>query len=308
MACVAFDLDCTLGFFEIVNRLANLWSTEHLTNPEQSRNNSRLRISVTLRQKLQRARETFAQSLLKDPSILKTVIRPNLDALFLPLLEAKRTRLLKTIIMYSNTSSNYSIELAKYLIECIYQTRVFSLEANYWHPLRQADAINYKAPKYVEPYKTMETLQKLFKKALHQKAPIPVKNILFVDDRIPKHRLEENEAEGLTYIVPTPYAPVVTPQQRDYILFLAFNALVSQGLTKNAEYLNSGFCHRNIPYDYTKIHRVDGLTSLLEYVRKSMDDASDGSTWVPDTRKLSSEVRAFLHQVQPNGNVANDAK
>ena len=82
----------------------------------------------------------------------------------------------------------------------------------------------------------------------------------------------------------------------------------SHKVTKNAEYLNSGFCHRNIPYDYTKIRRVDGLTQLLEYVRKSMDDASDGSTWVPDTKKLSSEVRAFLHQVQPNGNVANDAK
>ena len=308
MACVAFDLDCTLGFFEIVNPLANLWSTDHLTNPEQSRNNSRLRISVTLRQKLQRARETFAQSLLKDLSILKTVLRSNLDALFLPLLEAKRARLLKTIIIYSNTSSNYSVQLAKYLIESIYQTNVFSLEANHWHPLRAADFVNQKNGKYVEPYKTMETLQKLFKKALHQKAPIPAKNILFVDDRIPKHRLEENEAEGLTYIVPTPYAPAVTAEQRDYILFLAFNALVSQGLTKNAEYLNSGFCNRNIPYDYTKIHRIDGLTPLLEYVRKSMDDASDGSTWVSDTRKLSSEVRAFLHQVQPNGNVANDAK
>ena len=298
MACVAFDLDNTLGFFEIIKPLVYLWSTEHLSNPEQARVNKQFKPSINLLNHLQAAKETFANSILKDRVILDTIIRPNLDALFLPLLEAKKTRHLKTIIIYSNTGVSYAVELAKYLIEHIYNTSIFSLEADHWHPLRQADRVNQVNGYDIELYKTMETLQKLFKKALHKKKAIPAKNILFVDDRSPKHRLEENEPEGLTYIVPTRFSPVVTKKQKDYIMFLAFSALISQGLTTNKEYLESGFCNRNIPYDFTKRHPIKGLPALLEYVRSSMHE-SVGSAWVSDTTELSSQVRAFLQKVKP---------
>lgn len=297
MACVAFDLDCTLGFFEITNPLVYLWSIEHIRNPEQARVNRQFKPSITLLNRLQRAKETFAKSLLADPAILSTVIRPNLDALMLPLLEAKKVNRLKTIIIYSNTGVSYSVELAKFLIESIYKTNVFSLEADHWHPLRTADHVNRMNGHYVEPYKTMETLQKLFKKALHKKKSIPIKNILFVDDRSPKHKLQENEAEGLTYIVPTHFNPVVTKKQKDYIMFLAVSALVSQGLTDNKEYLESGFCHRNIPYDFTKQESISGLPALLEYVRNEMD-TSRGAPWVQDTAALSAQVRTFLSGVR----------
>jgi len=97
MAYVAFDLDNTLGFFELTNPLAFLWSPDFLENPEQSAINHRLEISTSLNNKLKKARTTFANSLLEDSSILSIIIRPNIDAIITPLLKKNN---LKTMIIY----------------------------------------------------------------------------------------------------------------------------------------------------------------------------------------------------------------
>ena len=88
MAYVAFDLDATLGFFELTNPFAHFWSPNYLENPEQSAVNKRLDISPRLKAKLARVRTTFANSLLRNPHLLDIVLRPNLDAILTQLLAA----------------------------------------------------------------------------------------------------------------------------------------------------------------------------------------------------------------------------
>lgn len=298
MACVAFDLDSTLGFFGVVNPLAYLWSVDDLTNPEQLRVNTPKKMSPMLLRQLEDAKRIFADKLLKDDELLATVIRPNIDALLTPLLEARKSQHLKTIIIYSNTSVSYSVDLAKYLLEQLFQTNIFSLEADHWHPLRDADHIHEKNNKYVEPLKTIETLQKLFKKALHQKKDVPLNNILFVDDREPKHTLQGQEQGGLTYIVPTAFSSPVTMKQKDKIFRLAQMTLYESGLSQNKEYLASGFCNRNIPYDYTKDFPLKGLSELVGFVAHYMKDVK-GFEWTPDTAALTRQVRKFLNKVKP---------
>ena len=300
MACVAFDLDNTLGFFEVTNALAYLWSPQFLENPEQSRKNGPLKLSRSLDTKLREARLSFAHSLLRDKAILSTILRPNLDAMIVPLLQAKRQRRLKTVIMYSNTGVSYSTELAKTLIETMYKSpALFSLIADHWHPLRRADHPNHRPGQYVEPRKTIETLQLLFKRASHSSNDIPLQNILFVDDRTPKHALQQQEPAGLTYLVPSHFVPVITAEQKDYILFLALTALQQHGILSNREYMESGFCFRDIPYEMTNHHSIRGFPDLLDYVSSVMDRVHGSvSPWTPDTQAISRQVQEFLEQVR----------
>ena len=298
---MAFDLDKTLGFFEVVNTLAPLWSVEFISNSEQVRGNTPIKISYPLQHMLERAQQEFADYLLEDPATLSTVLRSDLDAMILPLIEAKRARKLKTVIIYSNTGVTYSTHLAKYLIEKKYGAPgLFSLLADHWHPLRKHDMVDQRdRGPYVEPYKTMETLQRLFKKATHTKKATPFRNILFVDDRLPKHRLEEAEPEGLTYLVPKRYEPKVTLQDKQYIRFLAFKAMSESGLLGHHAYLSSPFCNRDIVYDYTKRHPIHSFQELISYVSANMADVQCSTTkWTPDTAPITSTIRTFLHQVK----------
>lgn len=297
MAYVAFDLDNTLGFFGITNKLGDLWTTQHIITPEQQNTNAR--ISKRLEIKLARARETFAKLLLKDKNILYTVLRPNLDALIKPLLDAKHARKLKTVIIYSNTGSDYSLELAKYLIETHYKCRgFFSLMANHWHPLRGLDHVGSVQGRYTEPLKTIETLQRLFKRATHSQNTVPLSKILFVDDRLVKHDLEKQEPEGLTYLVPTRFVPPANDRQRQHILLLALYALNEQGLLTSNEYLDSPFCNRDIMYDYTHSTKIRGFNDLLDYVKlKIYQEERPQNKWRSDTPQILSRMNKFLHQV-----------
>jgi hypothetical protein len=303
MACVAFDLDNTLGFFEVVNALAPMWSVEYISAPDQHVYNAPVNISYPLQHLLDRAKKIFADYLLDDANILSTVLRPDLDAMILPLLEAKKSRKVRTVIIYSNTGVTYSVQLAKYLIETIYKCPgFFSLTADHWHPLRENDMVNQRphSQTYVEPYKTIETLQLLFKKALHTKKAIPLQNILFVDDRPEKHRLEEQEKDGLTYLMPKHFRPKITTRHKEYILFLAFKALSDTGLLRNREYLESPFCKRNFIYDVVKKHPIQNFQELLSHVCTLMSRARSGEVyWTPNTGPIISGIRTFLNQVKP---------
>jgi len=281
MACVAFDLDNTLGFFDIIKPLALLW--DEGSHP----------ISHLLKRKLQGARSTFATYLLNDPKILATLLRPNLDAMILPLLQAKQSRRLKTVIIYSNTGVGYSVELAIFLIETIYKCpRFFALGADAWHPLRKLDHKDDIPGEYTEPYKTIETLQLLFQKAMHSKKSVPLRNILFVDDRRPKHVLKAQEVDGLTYIVPSRFIPTVTDQQKRYILFMAYLSLEQNGLLTNKEYLASKLCNRD--------NHIRGFTDLFAHVSDCIEGIHTATkAWVADTASISSQMREFLHQIQP---------
>jgi hypothetical protein len=299
MAHVAFDLDCTLGFFEITNAFASLWSPDFLRNPEQMAPNGSFNLSASLTGKLKRARYNFASALLKTPELLDTVIRPNLDVVMEKLMAAKRARKLKTVIIYSNTGVTYSMELAKMLIERLYKAQgFFSLMADHWHPLREADHVLERQKVYIEPLKTISTLQKLFKEATRSAKEVPLKQILFVDDRLPKHTLQEQELDGLTYIVPSRFVPKVSNFQKKALLFMAMDAMDEAGLLHDEEYLKSGFCHRKISYHFKRLHAVNGFPDLFTYVWDKIENIKVAQrSWTPDTMNLSARLQKFLEQI-----------
>jgi hypothetical protein len=187
------------------------------------------------------------------------------------------------------------MELGKYLIEHKFKSpNLISFMADHWHPLRTADRPGPIVPgKYVQPEKTLKTVQLLFRTA-SRSTPTPDK-ILFVDDRNPKHKLEAQEKEGLKYIVCKAFYPSFTKEDRDLLLFLALEAIQRGGLLSDREYL-SEFCHRTIPYNYTKAHRVRSFPELYDYVARRVYAVETSPPWKPDTDSLREEVRAFLQK------------
>ena len=299
MAYVAFDLDATLGFFEITNPLAFFWSPDWLENPEQSALNGRLTLSHGLRVKLSRARIAFANALFANKELLDIVLRPNLDAFFPQLIKAKKAKRVKSIIIYSNTSVTYSMELAKMLIEKKFRApRLFSLMADHWSPLRDADRPRVDPGRYVQPEKTITTLKVLFQRATKSAVTnLSPDKIMFMDDRHPKHKLEAQEKEGLKYIVPSAFYPQFTERQKKNIIFLALKALDEQGVISDTDYLSSGFCNRVIPYNNGMRQKVSGFVDLFKYVWERMVDVKcPDDPWVPDTADLESQVDAFLEK------------
>jgi hypothetical protein len=313
---VAFDLDNTLGFFELTNPLAYLWSPEFLRNPEQSAPNSPLQVSKKLRIKLQKARKTFVELLAKKEELLWLILRPNLPALMDHLVAAWRAGRVRAVVIYSNTSVSYSMELGAALIEKAFGAPgLFRLAADHWSPLRAADRTAPPAADpnaYVEPLKTVETLRVLLRKAVagasgsaasaaasrSSSKPIPLKKVMFVDDRRPKHALAAQEEEGLTYLVPSHYRPSAASVpliRRQQIFALAIEAMNLAGLLYDKEYLESGFCHRDIPYNWTKIHHVRGVNDLLHWVWSEIVGVRlPREGWREDTAELVAAALEFF--------------
>jgi hypothetical protein len=122
---------------------------------------------------------------------------------------------------------------------------------------------------------------------------------MFVDDRDPKHKLEQQESEGLTYVIPTSFYPRITDYQKRSLLFLALEALQACHLLDDEEYLASGFCHRNIslmPYHKMQKRQINGFPSLLAHVWHEIKGV-DSSHWEPDTIALESRVHTFLKKI-----------
>lgn len=312
---VAFDLDNTLGFFELTNPLAYLWSPEYLSNPEQSAPNAPLEVSQRLQVKLRRAREYFATTLAAKEELLWIVLRPNLWTIMDPLLRARRAGNLGGAVIYSNTSVSYSVELGKDLIEKVWRVPgLFRATADHWSPLRTADRAeppSAYAKDYVEPLKTISTLQRLFRTAASRgrtrsrrsrkaRAPIPLKRILFVDDRTEKHALAQQEKGGLTYLVPTRYVPAaadVPAVARQHLFAMALEAMNRAGLLRDKEYLESGFCHRDIPHSLTKVEKIRDFTDLFTWVWEEIQGVRlPRAAWENDSATLSAAAKRFFRQ------------
>jgi hypothetical protein len=236
---------------------------------------------------------------MRDKTILNLILRPNIHELLDPLLAAKRSRHLKTMIIYSNTGVKYTVELAEQILERVFKApNLFSIKADWWHPLRGADRAIVRGQEI--RHKRIETLQLLFQRGLKSKKKIPLGNILFIDDRIPRHTLVQQIPDGLTYLVPTAFQPTIPDKQKEYLLFMAFAAMEHHGLFENDEYLQSPFCHRTIylvepPNTSVK---VDNIVELFSAVGRLVM-ALEGRPWVPDSALLRKGVKDFLQNVKP---------
>lgn len=298
-AYVGFDVDMTLGFFELTNPLAAFWSPEYVEAPvldtaTDAEIEQATEISARLRAKLAAARRTFAELLLNEPQLLQFVLRPNIAALFLPLLELRKAKKLGAIVLYSNTSVTYSLELAKQLIEGLFHVPgLIGAAADATHSIRERDRVAAAGP---EPLKTYETLELLFQAASRKNTakPIPKEHALFVDDRIPMHALAADIDSGLSYIVPTPFFSHPTEKMRHRILALAVSALEKVGLTENREYLDSGFCNRVVTLPGGGKKLIRNFTELRGAVQKGIDAAGRyQGRWEDDTTELTALLYAF---------------
>ena len=293
MAYVAFDLDNTLGYFEVVGPLAFFMSPEFLKNPEESVRNP-LTISRRLTLLLEHVRHDFAAELLKRPHILHAVLRPNLDTLIKPLLKKKTT-----VIIYSNTGNAFSTHLAKDLIERKYKSPgLIKLIADVFHPLRKPETSALRGGDgFLNPDKTFPVLNTLLAAAAKRQSTIHPGLILFVDDRTPVHPIAEAVPRGLTYIKPTPYAPRLSKAVRQEILEVALGVMDRVGLLSNAEYLASGFCYRMVRRK-GGVTVLRGFPDLLSYVWKSMNETYyPPAPWANDTPNLESGMRRFFGQL-----------
>lgn len=295
-AFVAFDLDLTLGCFQHTNPLSYFWGLETLHPTTQDS------ISIDLSNKMERAIYWYAGELLKRPGLLDLILRRNVDTLVNPLLFLRSKGRVGSVIIYSNSGVRSSLQLAAALIERKFRLHnFFDLLADVNHPLRKED---YTAPEAGpgDPVKQIRTLNALFQEAMKFKRGTPIdlspSQILFVDDRQPKHLLAAQESEGLTYVVPSPFKTVASREQKEDLFFLALDALQHVGLLNDDEYLESPFLKR-VLHDKTKI---DSFTDLLVWVWSAMhkkEDEGGAPDWEEDSAALRGRMAEYLEKFQP---------
>ena len=282
MAYVAFDLDNTLGYFDVLGPLGEFWSPEVLKalghEPTLSRG---------LAAKLKRARALFVSALLRRTDLLKKILRPNLNTMIEPILLRRYSRKIKAVIIYSNSFNYYTLELAKDLIERTYKAPgLFSLLADATHPARDADWVN--VPAGAEPRKTFSVLHDLLQTAAKTSAPIHPHQVAFVDNREVAHELEREIPAGLIYVQPTSFVAKVTRKERKDILQAALDALNHVGLLNDVEYHQSTFCVRP---------GVKGFPDLLNRVWTEMRDMpTPAAGWRNDGFYSERLLTAFLNE------------
>jgi hypothetical protein len=289
MALVAFDLDNTLGYFFHVGIWADFFSLETIENYFNRKINPNFSLQPSLRKKIRAAENLFIEKILKSPEILKTILRPNLDALILPLIKAKP----RAVCIYSNTWNTFSIHLGKRIIEEIYDCNgLFNCVIDAAHPVRNHD---WKTVEDGQPIKTLKVLKDIFKNVCGVKGTIRTSDILFVDERLKKHRLEEEEKHGLTYLKPTVFSPKLTDTQRESIFMLGIEVLEETGLIEDRQYLESDIFHCK-KYTSTKDTReINNMYQLLEIAeRKLRAEGKTGTRFVDDSAEIRKCIAEFL--------------
>lgn len=296
---IAFDLDLTLGCFQHTNPLAYFWGLETLSPAEENR------LSAALKNRLRAAQRRFASQLLKSSDLLPLVLRKNIETLFGPIPFLKGEGRLGKVIIYSNSGVTSSLQLAADLIEQKFESPgIFSLLADVNHPIRKKFDYNPQNPG--DPLKQFSTLQRLFKEAGASQPPQP-QQTLFVDDRN-DHVLREEMRNGLTYIAPQPYITHPTQEQRERLFYIGFDALHSQGLLNNEEYLKSPLFKRNL-HDGT---HIETFMDLFLWIWKTMierPESSGSSIWQDDTAALQAHMERYLEKIQnPSAQKVYDGK
>jgi hypothetical protein len=298
-AYIAFDLDNTLGYFDIIAPLAFFWSPEFLSNPDQAKYNAPLRISNGLKGKLKRARDRFASALLRRTDLLEKILRPNLNTLIDPIVSTRYLRKVKAVVIYSNTTNYYKMELAKALIEREFKAPgLFSLVADIYHPLRGADHVEERPERhYIEPLKTYASLHELLQEAADTSAAIHPHQVAFIDDRKVLHELIKETPAGLLYIQPTSFFAAFSKKERQQIMQMALEAMQQVGLLNDVEYMRSGICNRIVAYEQFPLKKLRGFPDVLSYVwSKMMEVPNPRAPWCNDGFSGGRCLASFLHE------------
>ena len=221
-----------------------------------------------------------------------------MDALIAPIVKAKRSGKVKAVCIYSNTGCTFSMQFAKKLIEERYSCPgFFDCVVGATHPIRKYDWEQNKKDK-IQPLKTFVGLKKIFKELCGVSGRIYPSNILFVDDRVEKHHLVQEEKDGLTYLQVSAYVPNISKNLRKRIYFIGLQVLLEMKLIDCAEYLSSNIFHSEkhpiIGGEPTNVE-VDGFFSLLGLVENSiLIPYFPPMTFKDDTTKIRHVMATYL--------------
>jgi predicted phosphatase len=296
MALIAFDLDNTLGYFSHVGVWADFFSVDTLENSLNHILNPKFKISDKLRETLETAEKLYMDKILNSKAILKTTLRPNLDAMIKPLIKAKKAGKVRAICIYSNTWNTFSVDLGKMLIESIYSApNLFDAVVDASHPIRKDD---WGLRKQGNQIKTFRVLKSIFRDLCSVKDEINPSDILFVDERPRKHVIQESETDGLTYLKPSVYLPDVSMHVLKEVFTIGLEVLKESGLSKNETYLDSdvfhclkyGGWHKN--NEFIPIGHMHELLETTESLLKSL--ANRGVPFIDDTHHIKKVIGAFL--------------
>ena len=293
MAVVAFDLDNTLAYMDVVAIWGDVFSVENLENTFNMRVNPSFRLSNAVRAKMKLTERRFVELLLERRDLLKTILRPNLDAFMRPLLQARRSGKVRAIIIYSNTWSTYSVRLAKDLLNGLYGDGAITCAVDAADPIRAAD---WKVQHHGQIVKTFRTLKRILRERCADAMRLTPADVLFVDEWEKKHQIADEERKGLVYLKPTFWECAVSRAEREEFLHLGLKAMSDTGLLYDTGYLMSDvfncvkFGGRNtfVP--------IRGITDMLELVQTAMLHTS-GRPRVPfrdDTVAVRRCIAAYL--------------
>ena len=285
MALVAFDLDNTLGSFDATGPWASFFSVETLENGFNG-----LRLPLALAERLHKAEEIFIDYVKECKELFELIFRPNLDALIVPLVKAKRSGKVRAICMYSNTSCTFSMHFAKKIIEERYGCPgFFDCMVDATHPIRKYDWEQNKADK-IQPLKTFVNLRRIFRELCGITDEIQPERILFVDDRVEKHHLEHQEKDGLTYLQVSGYVPNISQKLRKRVYFMGLQTLLETGLIDDPAYLSSKIFRRG-----KGAEEINGFFDLLGKTEDEiLEPYFPAMVFKHDTIKIRRIITTFL--------------
>lgn len=301
MSYVAFDLDNTLGYFYHVMPVAAFLSAETLENASYMRHNITFKLSPTLKAKMAAAEAAYIQAIAERPHLVRVILRPNLDALMRPILVGRQNGRVRSVAIYSNTDNTFSMRLAIALIEARYNVKgLFCAAVDATHPIRKPD---FERTEGGEPLKTFKVLRSIFRKLCGAKLPIQPNEIVFVDERPKRHALSNYEADGLTYIQPTVYAPEIPRTHKKEIFKLLLDVLEEQGLLADPEYMDSCIFHcmrqRYVAgWGTRRFGPIDGFHELAAHAAAEIAHAGSGA--IPFKDDTAALRRAILRGLARN--------
>ena len=289
MALVAFDLDNTLGSFDIIGPWSSFFSVETLENADNE-----IFFSKPLETRLRGAEALLIEKIKADKELLEKLFRPNLDALIVPLVKAKKSGKVRAVCMYSNTTCTFAMYFAKRIIEDRYACPdFFDCLVDATHPIRKYDWEQNKVNK-IQPLKTFIGLKKIFKTLCEVKDSIRPADIIFVDDRVEKHHLAQEERDGLTYLQVSGYVPHVAKAVRSRAYLMGLQVLLKAELTNEPEYLLSNI--------FQKPH-IGGFFNLLEDTAKAIvTPYFPPQPFKDDSTKIRRVITTFLRRYSKNKN------
>lgn len=298
MALVAFDLDNTLGFFYHIAPVAEFLSPETVTCTIQraAAGNEHLTLSPDVQAAMLVAEERFFEKVFKNGPLLRSLLRPNLDAMIGPVVQARLHGKVRAVILYSNTWNVLTMKLAKCIIETVYDCPgLFSALIDANHPIRLEDWSRVEAG---EPLKTSHTLKRIFREVVGIKDAIRYRDMIFIDEREPPHSsMLQDVALGLTYLRPTFYAPRVPRTLKHAVRQLLFEALSESGLATNHAYLRSDVFNRwKLTYDLERVP-IRNFIDLMRYVDDEVDDSDAAAApFVDDSANLRRTLIHFFYR------------